>query len=284
MIMIHLDPRLIQGLMKLDIHPIYKTNMGLLMYACLDQHGRDDKTDSVYNAIVEGRHGHGYSSCGDLVHWWLYRLGVRLPWVNRDELHGWKIGANISRLVFTSGLCERPSLDTQFEPGDIVVVNAFDTSTGYTHTDIVLEHSGERFISADYGQPGGALRATKLRNEHGKLWRGHRVLDAHIPMKKVIAAAKTAGLLEVPENAIDFAKRLSLPAPGTEKSSRPTLKRDKTWHEVADVRAFLGLPIGVVYDDIVVAAVLQFQKKHHLSVDGIWGGQCWHEYDVLKGS
>jgi hypothetical protein len=61
-------------------------------------------SDPVYRAIVEGRLGLKYSSCGDLAHWFLYRLGVRAPWINRAEFkppqgHGWRVGLNLNLLA-----------------------------------------------------------------------------------------------------------------------------------------------------------------------------------------
>jgi hypothetical protein len=56
-------------------------------------------SDPVYQAIVEKRDkGPGYSSCGDLAHWLLTRLGCRDTRLNRKELYGFVYGVNVSRL------------------------------------------------------------------------------------------------------------------------------------------------------------------------------------------
>lgn len=57
------------------------------------------ETSPIYQAVVERRDpGPVYSSCGDLAHWLWYRLGIRAPWVNRQEHRGFRYGVNISIL------------------------------------------------------------------------------------------------------------------------------------------------------------------------------------------
>jgi hypothetical protein len=75
----------------------------LLTYAVSDE--VRSTLDPVYRTIVEGRTGPKYSSCGDLAHWLLFRLGVRAPFINRAEYresdggHGWRVGLNLNLLT-----------------------------------------------------------------------------------------------------------------------------------------------------------------------------------------
>lgn len=62
------------------------------------------KLDPVYKQVTENRDGPGpeqwedYSSCGDQSHAILYRLGVRLPFLNRAALKQYRVGRNIVNL------------------------------------------------------------------------------------------------------------------------------------------------------------------------------------------
>src|SRR6186713_653784 len=73
----------------------------LLDYAVCGDRGRNE-SDKVYDSITEHR-DRGvmrakYSSCGDLGHWLVYRLGCRETWVNRAENGGWRVGLNVNLL------------------------------------------------------------------------------------------------------------------------------------------------------------------------------------------
>src|SRR6187402_1659302 len=75
--------------------------LALARYACGYEKGRS-KDDPIYAMVTEGRDvgefRKQYSSCGDLGHWILERLGVRERWVNRKSLKQYMVGANVSRL------------------------------------------------------------------------------------------------------------------------------------------------------------------------------------------
>lgn len=71
--------------------------------------------DPVYVSITGGRDpGPKYSSCGDLAHWMLYRLGCRESWVNVTDKTGdapraFRYGKNVSLLTYTAkGILAKP--------------------------------------------------------------------------------------------------------------------------------------------------------------------------------
>lgn len=73
-------------------------------YACGGTKGRG-KLDPVYVEVTQGRDSKSnwahYSSCGDQLHWMAWELGVREPWVNRDDAASgrhWRPGTNITDL------------------------------------------------------------------------------------------------------------------------------------------------------------------------------------------
>ncbi len=75
--------------------------IALCEHACGAPHGIG-KDDAPYPEVTEGRdvgmtRAH-YSSCGDLPHWLLERLGVREKWVNRQSLGHYHVGLNIVEL------------------------------------------------------------------------------------------------------------------------------------------------------------------------------------------
>jgi len=166
--------------------------------------------DAVYKGVTEGRQdeahrlGIFYSSCGDLPHWMLCRLGVRLPWVNRREMMqlapphpGWRVGQNLSALVSGSGLAERVTPDAaRFEPGDVLHLGDTNASA---HVDVVLAdldgEDGRAIVSADYGLPAAGIRRSFAHVEGGRLFRNKRPIVHVLRLGRVLSAARDAGLL-----------------------------------------------------------------------------------------
>src|SRR5262245_45090042 len=182
----------------------------LVEYACGGAGGRDEK-DPVYRAVTEGRDNGPYSSCGDLAHWMLYRLGVRLPFINRAEHLGWTSGANVARLAFDRLAVEHPSKEERFKPGDIGIVwsgpDGFDA-----HVFVILDdQQPHALFVGEYGQPGGALHTRRVGYNIGRLAIGPKPLQRVLRLDEVIAAAEAAGFLEAPETAAGFANRFELP-------------------------------------------------------------------------
>lgn len=120
-------------------------------------------SDPRFEEVTQGRaHAAGYSSCGDLCHWLLWRLGCRIEhFVNRDEPDAgfrWASGKNVAYLG-PYGLGPRLGCWTHFrlgqvpQPGDLVLVG--DMAKGEVeHLFVLLEVSPDGLVwySADFGQ------------------------------------------------------------------------------------------------------------------------------------
>jgi hypothetical protein len=139
-------------------------------YACGWDDGRG-KDDPVYAAVTEGRdvppnRAH-YSSCGDLAHWLLERLGVREPWVNRASLGHYVVGANVWELA-SCPVHIVPGQDYMPAPGDILEI--WNTPIGSdAHVCVALSVPVEGQIRlANYGV-GGMLAVA---------WPGAHIADS----------------------------------------------------------------------------------------------------------
>jgi len=136
----------------------------LLNFACGKWSGGRSENDAVYREVTEGRDvgaaQKNYSSCGDLAHWLLFRMGCRSPFVNRKEHLGWRPGMNVSALAFCK-LAEEPAPDDVYGAGDILIIWSKPDATD-AHVMVVLEHQPPKLVSAEYGQPGGAVREHML--------------------------------------------------------------------------------------------------------------------------
>ena len=187
----------------------------LIEYACNGAEGRPE-TDPVYQAIVEGRdkppYPNSYSSCGDLAHWMLYRLGVRLPLINRAEHEvGWTSGVNVSRLAWDPLAIMNPRSHARFGIGDIGIIWPSDDGNK-AHVFVFLDdQQPQALFVGEYGQPGGKLNTRRVSYIGDRLHIGHRSLNSVLRLDHVIDAAEAAGHLEAPESASMYATRLELP-------------------------------------------------------------------------
>lgn len=205
----------------------------LIRAACRSREPGVLLTSPIYEAVTEGRQSKTasqiqlwsqrdprsrgprpfYSSCGDLAHWLLYRLGVRFDWINRDEHDGWSFrGANNNvTTLYANQLARRVRPDSRFFTGDILIVGTAMPNT--THVTCVLEHVPEMeyLLTGDYGQPHGALRdAHPVFESEGKLWRGQRSVDVVLSLGEVVEAARAAGKLESIETAQQWLQRIGV--------------------------------------------------------------------------
>ena len=188
----------------------------LVEYACGGSDGRPE-TDSVYQAVTEGRDRGAmqrrYSSCGDLAHWLLYRLGVRLPFVNRAEHQGWTSGVNVSRLAFERFADIDPGRTARFLPGDIGIVWSTPEATD-AHVFVILEDAQpDALLVGEYGQPGGHVGARRVGYDHGLLFMVARAVHRVLRLDRVLDAADSAGVLAPPEPTAMWAERLGLAYP-----------------------------------------------------------------------
>jgi hypothetical protein len=95
----------------------------------------------------------GFSTCGELPHWLLYRLGCREPWINRAAFTGWRGGKNIT-LLDVSGCTVRPSAGSAArpKPGDVIMLRG---APGTEHVEVVAEWNEDDsgYVAHAGGQP-----------------------------------------------------------------------------------------------------------------------------------
>ncbi len=227
--------------------------------------GRSE-TDPLYIAITEERDfGKGYSSCGDLAHWLLFRLGVRCSWVNRAEsATGWKMGANIWRLV-SCPASRGPIEGEHYEPGDILVIYN-DPQGKDAHALVVREHRGHELLTADYGQPGGARRNRPF--VRGLI--GSRKLQRVLPLGDALRLAEQSGGL-VPPQSLEAYLRSIGPGPG----GRPVLRRGHRSPYVRELQQLLQAQVSGDFDAATETAVKRRQKLAAMPTTGIVDAATW---------
>jgi hypothetical protein len=180
----------------------------LLDWACAG--GQYDEFHPNYVSVTEGRdRGQGnvgdISSCGELAHWLLYRLGARQDWINRREHRGWIRGVNVSALCYSAPnrVRKTPVPSRAFEVGDIIVSWA-DPKTKDAHVMVVYEFElfPLRLIVAEYGAPGGQI-APKNISVRGDQYilqgrYGTKPIQRWLPLHLVLTdAAERGELVEV---------------------------------------------------------------------------------------
>jgi hypothetical protein len=158
--------------------------VALCEYACGYDAGRG-KSDPVYREVSEDEHGvprAHYSSCADLGHWLLWRMGVRDHRVNRNANGGWRPIVNISLLCslgLTAGVGENgPGEDFAFGAGDILIIANNWPMGGDAHCQVLLAVGAGTARTGNYGAggmsaaefPGARISSGKFVFD-GKLWR-----------------------------------------------------------------------------------------------------------------
>jgi hypothetical protein len=193
-------------------------------YACNGMVGRGE-LDPVYQAVTEGRDigamQKSYSSCGDLAHSLYYRLGVRLPWVNRAEHGGHRASQTENNVTLLQRFKPRlinPKSETRYAPGDVGII----WNTGYdAHVFVILEdRQPKELLVAEYGQPGGHIKERPVTYRNNLLFIGSRALHCVLRLDDVLDVADRENLLAGPESAAMWAQRLGLPH--TPNSTDPT--------------------------------------------------------------
>jgi len=237
---------------------------------------RQITNDVYFKGLVENRkYKPPASSCGDLPHCLYYRLGVRLPFVNRDEFNGWEymgVKNNITRLTAKTryGTNQYASASTDkdvFKCGDLLIVNVSTPNT--THAICVIEHDpiNETILTAESGQPGAAVRFKTCVKDNGRWKIGKRHVDSVLRLADVILAASEAEKLDSYETAKDWAARKGLTPPGVfimGMRARPIL-RAQTILKKSDPS--VGTLDGV-FGSGTLAAINRFQQKNSLKVTG----------------
>jgi hypothetical protein len=165
--------------------------------------GTNNEEHPNYQAVTEGRDTGkmqaGYSSCGDLAHWLLFRLGCRQPWINRKEHRGWKVGANVSALAFSAPNAVRrtPMTGILASPGDIFIQwNHPDGHDAHVFLCRREQRLPAQMTVAEFGQPAGHIRDRLVTGRDGNLYCGARRIQRWMPVDLVITDAAELGLLE----------------------------------------------------------------------------------------
>lgn len=180
--------------------------------------GRVEK-EPVYQLICEGRDWDynlhipdvKFSSCGELIHCYLFRMGIRSDFINRTENKGWKSGVNIVRLDATlpdsahGGPRIVGAVNSQYKKGDVLVI----WNTGLdAHTFSVIDHSNGILTSVDGGQPG--IRKC-IRNLPNSSVLGTKLIHVWIPLMDLLEWADKRGELVEPDIQDWFTKCLTPP-------------------------------------------------------------------------
>jgi hypothetical protein len=143
----------------------------LIDWACQD--GTANVRGEHYLSVVEGRNHKGYSSCADLAHWLLFRLGCRQTWLNRQEHAGWQDQVNVSRFAFTAPNSVRrtPASDQWYSPGDVLIVWNLPSGTD-AHVMVVRNEVRlpGKLVVGEFGQPGGHVKEKLVTEREGYLY------------------------------------------------------------------------------------------------------------------
>jgi hypothetical protein len=121
-------------------------------------------------------------------------MGCRSPFINRKELGGWRVGQNVSALV-SAKVAETATPDDVYQAGDILVIWSKPDATD-AHVMVALSHDGTTLNSAEYGQPGGAVRAHPWQKPG---WVGQRQIHKVLRLMAVMQDAEAAGKLVEPD-------------------------------------------------------------------------------------
>jgi hypothetical protein len=196
-----------------------KTIVAWWEWACGAPEATHVSTDDPRYKIVTEHRGRDYlahppaSSCGDLPHFGLEKIGVRLPWVNREARLGnrWRGSwLNINRLVHPPiGACPETkewTPDADVQGGDVVVVANRWPSGKDAHAVCVLARTvevgeletSELWSTAEYGNEHGdpanvgGLRYHVLRSGHIL---GARRIRVWLSLDRIVRSAYRQGLL-----------------------------------------------------------------------------------------
>lgn len=131
--------------------------VALAEYACGYDVGRG-KDEPVYQEVAEHRDvkpmREHYSSCGDLGHWLLERLGLRERWLNRASLGQYRQGMNVAELGLLCPIAHPPPSDPHWAPNPGDVCEIWNTGTD-AHVFVVLDGSTPGHLrTANYGAGG----------------------------------------------------------------------------------------------------------------------------------
>lgn len=209
-------------------------SVALDSWACNGKTGRR-KDDPVYREVTQDRdylpaQWQHYSSCADRAHWRLWRLGCRLPFVNRTDPWAlnqpqpagawrlWRPGVNISNL-WDRGLgapvLRRPDAGWKPQAGDELLI--WNTGNDAHSLSIVsFAPNAELAVTANYGAAG--MAPTPLGGCHladtplyfnGRDWvcgkpTHKRIVQAVLPLASLVPLFSEAPDLSGPGWSADF--------------------------------------------------------------------------------
>jgi hypothetical protein len=167
------------------------------------------REDPVAQAVTEG---HGGSSCGFLLHCAAARIGIRSPWVNRDEISSYRDQQNISLLFgalwkATGPKCARRLSDGQlWKHGDFLVMGTPEIQDNDDHVFVAAkDFTGDVSASYDYGQRGaggkpedGRFVERDMQLRGGKWFHKNKAVWAMISVPEMIEEARETGHLVEP--------------------------------------------------------------------------------------
>lgn len=191
-----------------------KLAVAFLEWACRGSSGVTEE-DERFLVVAEGRRFvPPSSSCAELAHSMFFFLGVRLDWVNRTANGGWRVGQGVSLLCWPIGNLKRQSNSAdRFEPGDVIVVwnrASGNGVRGNEHVACAIDHlDDDTLLTAEYGQPGGKLKRTKLEARDGYWYLGSRRVQRRLRLRDVLGAAAAQGKLVEAEEPIPEETELS---------------------------------------------------------------------------
>jgi hypothetical protein len=222
--------------------------------------------DPIYIAVTEARDtGKAYSSCGDLAHWLLYRLGLRCDWLNRAEGLNYRAGRNISKLAFSCPVARGPKDGELYSPGDVLLVWNRPDGTD-AHAIVVSHHCSTNLETAEYGQPGGARRNHTIVS--GRI--GARRIQRVIPLEDALQSAEASAQLVEPQSIESWLKLTDV-----RPEMLPRLQRGTRSAYVLLAQSFLRVMIDGEYGANTIRAVQRLQTNSGLPATGIIDLATW---------
>lgn len=258
-----------------------------LVMAGKDDHGRR-QFDPLFEAVTEHRQGKGYSSCGDLAHWLLYRLGFRFAWVNRKEHKGWRVGRNLSLLCSTgasgqNSVAALPSIGQDLDAGDVLVVNAHNPSKSHVVVvlaEVTLEHGATMRTAeygqfdSDYGRASGCLSSRLVTIDQArKIHLGTSSLDSVLSLHHLAELDRDHVAADKP---VEYYRRIGARQRALRRM-RPTMRGSdvRWWQEELKAGGFDPGTVDEVFGSVSEVATIRFQQARALEPTGRVGPDDW---------
>lgn len=252
-----------------ELSELRRQALGYLVLAGKDRYGRR-YGDPVFEDVTEGRQApvggkYSYSSCADLAHWLLFRLGFRFSWINREEAGGWVSQVNLNRLTASgcggsNPLAVRAETGMTVAPGDVLVTHVSEASR--SHVVLVCSegplNQGVPIVCAEYGQSDEKYMRPCGRLSVRSNWRDGAAVDSILRLERLWETSP----VDAAPSAWEYAHALVERQPALERSSRGL--RVRWWCEtLAEHRFDPGLPLDI-FGPKAEAATQQFRALHAL--------------------